>query len=189
VREEHPVAEDVQGQRSEPAGPSAPSGARRGLIAALAVVAAVVTIAVPMALAERSRADPAAAAAPTPFIEGQPPSLPPLPPQPDPEPVPANAAGVKGLPDENGCPVDAPRLLAALRAGDLHQRLAAPRELTGVDCYATYALARTGPGAGGATVIFRYAESTDSWRAVSAGTSAACADVPQPVREHLQACG
>jgi hypothetical protein len=86
--------------------------------------------------------------------------------------------------------VTAPRLLDALRGSALYRQLAAPRELADVDCYATYAAASTEPDAAGrATVIFRYTEMTDSWRAVSGGRSAACEGVPKAVRLHLEHCG
>ncbi|MFI7540313.1 hypothetical protein [Actinoplanes sp. NPDC049599] len=192
------MTEDVQGQRSGAAVPGAPPRTRRRLTAALAVGAtvAVAALGVPMALAGQHRADPAAAAVaatPTPFVEGRPPSLPPRAEQPEPGPPPTGAAGVKGMPAEDGCPVHASRLLTALRASDLHQRLAAsaePEELADIDCYATYALARTAPAAagGGATVVFRYSELTGSWRVIGGGTATPCRDVPQSVRARLELC-
>ena len=131
---------------------------------------------------------------PLPFVEGQPPSLPPLEQRADASPASPVPGVVKGLPDQGGCPVGAPRLLAALRASDLYPHLAAIRKLVDVDCYATYALARIEPvaaepvAAEPATVFFRYTELTRSWRAVSTGTSGACGDVPQAVRVHLRRC-
>ena len=180
MRKEHPVAENVQGERTDPAGRRPGT---RGLIAALAVGAALVAVGVPAVLAGRHRSDPppaAAAAVPTPtFVEGQAPSLPPWEQHPDASPAPRSVVGLKGMPNNDGCPVDVRRLLAALRDSDL----AAPRELTGIDCSENYAAARSGR----ATVIFRYSDATDSWRAVGGG-SAACADVPEAVRAHLLPC-
>ncbi|GAA3341172.1 hypothetical protein GCM10020358_31530 [Amorphoplanes nipponensis] len=96
---------------------------------------------------------------------------------------------VKGMPDEDGCPVTLPRLLAALRASDLRKDLAGAGDLSEVDCYGTYAGARARPvTAGAATVLFRYTELTDSWQAVGGGDPDACAQVPAAVRSHLRAC-
>jgi hypothetical protein len=67
--------------------------------------------------------------------------------------------------------------------------LATPEELTEIDCHATYAVARTAPGsAGGATVVFRYTELTDTWRVLGGGTTTPCRDVPETVRAQLELC-
>jgi hypothetical protein len=157
-----------------------PPPSRRGLVAALAVGAAVVAIVVPALLAERHRPDtPAAASLPTPFAVEQLTSEPQA-------STPANPPGVKGIPSMKGCPVETPRLLDALRASKLSAKLTEPGELGEVDCFAAYALARTGPHA---TVIFRYTEKTDTWRAASVRSSDGCDAVPADVRAHLQRCG
>jgi hypothetical protein len=153
----------------------------------------VAAIVVPVMVAgQQHRSEtPAAAAAPstTPFIEGQPPSLPPLEQHPDPSYPPRTGDAVKGQPSLDGCPADARQLLVSLRGSDVLERRAAPRELAEIDCYGGYAAARTEPSEKeSATVIFRYLEMTDSWRAVDAGTTAACDGVPKDVRVHLAPC-
>lgn len=139
--------------------------------AAVATVAgAVLAIAIPVTLAARQRdAAPTAAETAT-FSE-----------------LPSPAATpdlVKGMPNPTGCPVDAPELLEALQSSGISQHLPATRRLTDVDCYETWALARTET----ATVIFRYTETTDSWQAISGGTSESCAKLPEKVRTHLNGC-
>ena len=193
------MAPDPEGQRQEQARPSS----RRRTVVALAVAAAVTAIGVPAALAARAP-DPAPAAAqpvpttaeartvpPTgevpPFDEDSPPSLPPAAELPDP-PTPSATIGgvVKGLPPTGACPVDAARLLAALHAGDFDAGLTGAKSLTDIDCYATYALARTGPMSDRrATVVFHYTGRTDTWQAIGAGT---CDDVPAFARRHLERC-
>ena len=191
------MARDLEGQQHDQA---QPSSRRRRTVVALAVAAAVTAIGVPAALAARA---PAAAAQPVPqaaaarpvpsaaevppFEEGSPPSLPPAAELPDP-PTPSVTIGgvVKGLPPAGGCPVDAPRLLAALHAGELDAGLTGARSLTDIDCYATYALARTGPVSGRrATVVFHYTGRTGTWQTIGAGT---CDDVPAFARRHLERC-
>lgn len=186
------MAPDVEGQQQDQA---QPSSRRRRTIVALAVAAAVTAIGVPAALAARAPDPaPAAAARPTPptaevppFSEWSPPSLPPAAELPDPPTPTATVTGVvKGLPPAGVCPVDAPRLLDALRAGDLDPGLTGAENLTDIDCYATYALARTGPVSGRrATVVFHYTGRTDTWQAIGAGT---CDDVPTFARRHLERC-
>jgi hypothetical protein len=181
------VAEDVQALSR-----------RRRLVVASAVTAAVVAIGVPVLLAQRFTADPPAPAAASPvaavavspapslpFDEQRPPSLPPDAMEPDNASATPRPGEVKGMPDADGCPVNASLLLAALRDSDLYQRLGTTKSLTDVDCYATYALARTEPAsADPATVVFHYAETTGSWLAIGA----ACDDVPRAVRAHLRRC-
>jgi hypothetical protein len=167
---------------------------RRRVVVALAVGAVVAAIVVPVMVAgqQQHRPEaPAAAAAPstTPFIEGQPPSLPPLDQQPHPSDPPQTGNSVKGQPSLDGCPADAQQLLASLRGSDVLERRAAPRHLAEIDCYGGYAVARTQPSKkDSATVIFRYLEMTKSWRAIDADTTAACDGVPKDVRVHLQPC-
>jgi hypothetical protein len=169
------VAEDV-----EPLDRSGVLSGRRRLAAVLGAAAAVLAVGVPVALAGRSSSGPSATAA-----GGMPP----------PPPVVEQSAGaplgtpvpgqVKGRPDDDGCPVTAPRLLDALRASERYQHLAAGGGLGDVDCYDSYALARTrADGADPATVVFRYSQLTETWQAVAG----ACADVPETVRAHLRRC-
>ena len=96
------------------------------------------------------------------------------------KPVPTQ---VKGRPVDDGCPVTAPLLLDALRAGDRYRHLATTGGLGDVDCYDNYALART-YGADPATVVFRYSQLTETWHAIAG----ACAEVPADIRAHLRRC-
>ncbi|MEU8611144.1 hypothetical protein AB0C29_24470, partial [Actinoplanes sp. NPDC048791] len=96
------------------------------------------------------------------------------------KPVPGQ---VKGRPVDDGCPVAAPLLLDALRASDRYEHLATTGGLDDVDCYDSYALARTRPD--GADVVFRYSQLTETWHAVAG----ACAEVPADIRAHLSRCG
>jgi hypothetical protein len=165
---------------------------RRRVGAVVAVAAGVLAIAVPITVAGRQRPAPSpgpapALAAPAVAPELTPPVLTPREQQALPvstgTPVPGE---VKGMPGLTGCPVDAPELLAALRDSKISARLAETRRLTDVDCYASYALARTDPEA--ATVLFHYSDTTASWRAISGGKSEDCAKVPEAVRTHLRGC-
>src|SRR4029453_1041063 len=105
---------------------------------------------------------PRARGAAPPGPQRPPPALPP--PARKTSPGPTIQVGEKGAPNEDGCPVDAPRLLTALRDSELYNELATPDNLADIECYATYASARTEAKADErATVIFRYTEMTDSW--------------------------
>ncbi|WP_433718108.1 hypothetical protein ACQP2Y_28525 [Actinoplanes sp. CA-051413] len=111
--------------------------------------------------------------------------LPPPPPAVEPTGVPAGKpvpGQVKGRPVDDGCPVTAPLLLDALRAGDRYQHLATTGGLGDVDCYDSYALARTRPD--GADVVFRYSQLTETWHPIAG----ACAEVPADIRAHLRRC-
>jgi hypothetical protein len=185
------VAEDVEPQHR-----SGGFSRRRRHAAVLGAAAAVLAVGVPVALAGRQssgRHSSGLPAAEAQAIPSLPPgaSLPPaaeLPPRaveqsagvPLGTPVPGQ---VKGRPDDDGCPVTAPRLLDALRASDRYRHLAATGGLADVDCYDSYALARTRPdGADPATVVFHYSQLTETWQAI------ACAEVPEAVRAHLRRC-
>lgn len=151
-----------------------------------AVGAGVLAIAIPVTLAARQQsAAPAPAAAAPAATEMTPPDLTPSEHQALPKSSGTPVPGVvKGMPNRPGCPVEAADLLLALQHSKISQQLPATRHLTDVDCSATYAIARTET----ATVIFRYSETTDSWRAISGGPSESCAKVPEAVRPQLKGC-
>ncbi|MGW4943126.1 hypothetical protein ACWEOZ_16255 [Actinoplanes sp. NPDC004185] len=181
---------------------------RRRLAAVLGAAAAVLAVGVPVALAGRhssglpaaegSSGPPAAAGIlPSPAAgdillsppAGQADGFPPPPPAVEPTGVPVGTpvtGQVKGRPVDDGCPVTAPLLLDALRASDRYQHLAtAGGGLADVDCYDSYALARTRPdGADPAMVVFRYSRLTETWHAIAG----ACAGVPADIRAHLRRC-
>ena len=181
------MAEDV-----EPLNRPGTFSGRRRLAAVLGAAAAVLAVGVPVALAGRPSAGPSATGTsgmPTPPSAtgaGGMPSPPPVVEQSAGAPLGTPVPGqVKGRPDDDGCPVTAPRLLEVLRASDRYQHLAAAGGLGDVDCYDSYALARTrSDDAGPATVVFRYSQLTETWQAVAG----ACADVPEAVRAHLRRC-
>ncbi len=115
------MAEDVAGQASF-------FSVRRRLAVSLAVGAAVLAVGVPAALAGRDGPGSLPAApAPSldaPSLDGEqpapggdmvPPSLPPTREQQPASPPPAIPGAVKGLPNQDGCPVDAPLWSSATR--------------------------------------------------------------------------
>jgi hypothetical protein len=187
------VAEDVEPHRR-----TGGFSGRRRLAAVLGAAAAVLAVGVPVALAGRHSSGPPAASGilPSPAAVGILPSppageadVPPPPPAVEPTGVPAGTpvpGQVKGRPVDDGCPVTAPLLLDALRASDRYRHLATTGGgLADVDCYDSYALARTRPdGADPATVVFRYSQLTETWQAIAG----ACAEVPADIRAHLRRC-
>lgn len=188
------MADDLDGHRQDRAvqGDAAGRGRfSRRLAVAVTLPAAVLAIGIPVLLADRYSSDAPTAAAgpaasPLPATgEMVPPSLPSGAERPE-----AASTGtpdpnvIKGMPGRDGCPADAPRLRQALRDHAVDRRLA-DQELRDIECYSTYAVARTEP----ATVVFRYTVMTDSWRVVEVGTAGVCDGLPQLVRKHLQRCG
>ena len=169
------MAEDV-----EPLNRSGTFTGRRRLAAVLGAAAVVLAVGVPVALAGRSSSGQSATGA------GGMPSPPPVVERSAGAPLGTPVPGqVKGRPDDDGCPVTARHLLEVLRASDRYQHLAATGGLGDVDCYDSYALARTrSDDADPATVVFRYSQLTETWQAVAG----ACADVPEAVRAHLRRC-
>ena len=173
--------------------PPRPASSRWRLAAMVAVAGAVLAVGVPVVLVNWPSAavPPIAGTVAAPDV--QPPAVPSLPPTRTPAstgPTPAQLLAPKGMPDEDGCPVSAARLMTALLSSDVYDRVAPTEDLSDLECYGTYALGRTAPvNADPVVVVFRYSETTDSWQALSAGTSGYCDRVvPAAVRVHLERC-
>jgi hypothetical protein len=88
-----------------------------------------------------------------------------------------------------GCPVSAATLLAALRAWPLYSSLEPTNQLTNVQCYQGYAMARTTVvHTDSAHVVFQYNSGSNTWEVLDAGTEGFCAKVPADVQPHLTGC-
>jgi hypothetical protein len=107
--------------------------------------------------------------------------------------VPTSAAPTSAAPTSaapvDGCPVSASTLLAALRAWPSYSSLEPTSQLTNVQCYQGYAMARTtAVHTDSAHVVFRYDASSAAWKTIAGGTDGFCADVPADIQPHLTGC-
>lgn len=89
----------------------------------------------------------------------------------------------------DGCPVEASTLLAALQAWPSYSSLEPTNQLTNVQCYHGYAIARTTVvHTDSAHVVFQYNASSTAWEVIAAGTAGFCTTVPADVKAHLTGC-
>jgi hypothetical protein len=89
----------------------------------------------------------------------------------------------------DGCPVGAATLLSVLRAWPSYSSLEPTNQLTNVQCYHGYAMARTtGVHAGPARILFQYHASSKAWSVLTAGTAGLCTQVPADIKPHLGGC-
>jgi hypothetical protein len=113
------------------------------------------------------------------------------------EPIPTSGAPTSSAPpassSDQGCPVTAPALLAALRINDdVYSRLGKPTEseFGGVVCYQGFASVSFSPVNGQSSqILFGFDAGTHTWRYLNIGSSNYCTGyVPADIANHLPGC-